>query len=303
MNKAIGMLILSVVLWGMTIAPTKWAMESVHPFTLTFLRLFLASLLFVPFTWMRAKKAGGVIRIPWKRMSMLSFTGVSGYFLFGTYGISLTSGVNASILSASLPLFTIIFAAVYLKERIRTPQWLGILLGIVGVLIISVQSNQGSNGSLLGDILVLTSCFIWAIYVVQMKRPQDEAELPSELFTALTLMLGAIMLVPFAAVETWMVGLPPLPLKGWLSLGYLVLGSSIAAYWLWNKALESVSAASAGVYLNTLPLVSVLTAIVLLNEAVTWRTILGGSFILIGVFWAERYKAASNSVTDLTEQA
>lgn len=303
MNKSVGMLILAVVLWGMTIAPTKWAMEFVHPFTLTFLRLFLASLLFVPFAWIRAKKASGVITIPWKRMSILSFTGVSGYFLFGNYGISLTSGVNASILSASLPLFTIIFASVYLKERIRTPQWLGIILGVIGVLIISVQSNQDGNGSILGDILVLASCFIWAIYVVQMKRPQEEAELPSELFTALTLLLGAIMLIPFATVETWMVGLPQLTWKTWFSLGFLVLGSSIAAYWLWNKALESVSAASAGVYLNTLPLVSVVTAIVLLNETVTWRTVLGGSFILGGVFWAERSKNAERSVAGVTEQA
>lgn len=302
MNKAIGMLILSVALWGMTIAPTKWAMESIHPFTLTFLRLFLASLLFVPFTWMRASKTRGKLSIPWKRLNILSFTGVSGYFLFSYYGISLTSGVNASILSASLPLFTIILAAVYLKERIRLPQWIGLLLGLVGVVVISLQSNENNGSSLLGDILVLASCLVWAIYVVQMKRPQEEVELPSELFTALTLMLGALMLLPFAAIETWLVGLPDLSAKTSLSLAFLVLGPTIAAYWLWNKALESVSAASAGVYLNTLPLVSVLTAIFLLNESVTWRTVLGGSFILIGVFWAERRKSAEKSLTGLTEQ-
>jgi drug/metabolite transporter (DMT)-like permease len=80
----------------------------------------------------------------------VGFTGVAGYFLLNTYGMSLTSGVNASIISATLPLFTLMLAALYLKERISLSQWTGLLLGIAGVLIITVHSQANQQQSLWG---------------------------------------------------------------------------------------------------------------------------------------------------------
>lgn len=219
---------------------------------------------------------------------MLSFTGVAGYFLFGYSGIALTSGVNASILSASLSLFTLLLAAIYLKEAITAPQWFGLLMGVIGVLFISIQPEAQSGSSLVGDVLVLVSSFIFAAYVVLLKRPKAEAQLPSELFTALTLSISGVMILPFAVAEVWVYGLPVFTTKVLISLVFLVFGSTIMAYWLWNKGLESSSAAQAGVYLNALPLVSVVSSIALLGEAVTSRTLIGGSLVLLGVFYAEK---------------
>lgn len=287
-KKANVMLIVAVVLWGITIAPTKWALETLHPFTLTFLRLLIASVFFLPYAWSKAKSVSPSFTIPWSRMAMLSFTGVAGYFLFGYSGIALTSGVNASILSASLSLFTLLLAAIYLKEAITAPQWFGLLMGVIGVLFISIQPEAQSGSSLVGDVLVLVSSFIFAAYVVLLKRPKAEAQLPSELFTALTLSISGVMILPFAVAEVWVYGLPVFTTKVLISLVFLVFGSTIMAYWLWNKGLESSSAAQAGVYLNALPLVSVVSSIALLGEAVTWRTLIGGSLVLLGVFYAEK---------------
>ena len=50
-------------------------------------------------------------------MSLLSFTGVAGYFMFTSYGISLTSGLHVSIIDAALPLVTILFLRSFLKEK------------------------------------------------------------------------------------------------------------------------------------------------------------------------------------------
>ena len=50
-------------------------------------------------------------------MNLLSFTGVAGYFMFTSYGISLTSGLHVSIIDAALPLVTILFSAFFLKEK------------------------------------------------------------------------------------------------------------------------------------------------------------------------------------------
>ena len=98
---------------GTAIAPTKWALESMQPFTLLFIRLFFAGGICLLFSFKQLKRSVVHKQVPWKRMSLLSFTGVAGYFMFTSYGISLTSGLHVSIIDAALPLVTILFSAFF----------------------------------------------------------------------------------------------------------------------------------------------------------------------------------------------
>ncbi len=293
MNRAYAMLIGSVFLWGLTVVPMKWTLETIQPFTVMFLRLLLASLFLLPFAFIRRRRSPiQTAPIPWLRIAMLSLTGVSGYFWLNTYGISLTSGVNASIISATLPLFTLLLAAFYLKEQILLTQWIGLALGIGGVLLITIQPQAAGQHSFWGDFLVLASQLIWTVYIVQLKRPRGEEKISSEMFTALSFFLGSLMLLPFALWEIGHFGLPTISGKSLASFLFLVFCCTMLAYLLWNKALETIAAAKAGIYLNAIPLFNVLTAILLLNEQMSWRTVLGGSLVLAGVVWAERRKSA-----------
>ncbi|MDM5153087.1 EamA family transporter [Bacillus sp. DX1.1] len=290
--KAKFMLLTAIVLWGTAIAPTKWALESIHPFTLLFLRLCFAGGICVFFSFTELRQSIVRKAIPWKRISLLSFTGVAGYFMFTSYGIALTSGLHVSIIDAALPLVTIVFSALFLKEKIQINYWIGIILGFIGVVCITIPSNHDNQtASLIGDLLILASTFLFAVYTILLKRPKQEKNLSNEVFTALTLLVGAIILLPFAAMEVSYYGLPRVDTwKNGLSFIYLVIGATILAYWLWNKALKEVSASISGLYLNALPLVSIVTSIFLLKESLTWRVIIGGSLVLFGVLWADREK-------------
>lgn len=288
MSKAMLLLLSALFLWGIAIAPIKWVLESMGPLTFLFLRLFIGSVLFLPYAmWKNQIRTVGVT-IPWKPIMALSFSGVSGYYLLYTVGVDLTSAVNASILSAAIPLFTVLLAALYLKEKITPPQWGGLILGTIGVLLISLKGGTINNSSFLGDLFVLASCLLWGIYVIQLKRAEKAVKLPNEFFTAMTLAIGAAMSLPFAIIEIIYSGLPQWTLKSSLSLLYVGVPSTVFAYLFWNQAMKSVSAASAGLLINFLPLMEVLTSVVLLGEELTLRVILGGMLILFGVFWAER---------------
>jgi len=286
------MLLVAVILWGTAIAPTKWALESIQPFTLLFIRLFFAGGICLLFSFKQLKRSVVHKQVPWKRMSLLSFTGVAGYFMFTSYGISLTSGLHVSIIDAALPLVTILFSAFFLKEKIQLSYWIGIILGVIGVLLITIPSNNvDQEVSLIGDILILLSTFLFAFYTVLLKRPKQEQYLSNKVFTALTLIIGAFVLLPFAMVETFYYGFPKVETwKTGLSVMYLVIGATILAYWFWNKALERVSASVSGLYLNALPLISIVASIVLLNESLTWRIVIGGGLVLFGVIWADKRK-------------
>ncbi|PFL11210.1 hypothetical protein COJ07_30955 [Bacillus cereus] len=290
--KEICMLLVAVILWGTAIAPTKWALESIQPFTLLFIRLFFAGGICLLFSFKQLKRSVVHKQVPWKRMSLLSFTGVAGYFMFTSYGISLTSGLHVSIIDAALPLVTILFSAFFLKEKIQLSYWIGIILGVIGVLLITIPSNNvDQEVSLIGDILILLSTFLFAFYTVLLKRPKQEQYLSNKVFTTLTLIIGAFVLLPFAMVETFYYGFPKVETwKTGLSVMYLVIGATILAYWFWNKALERVSASVSGLYLNALPLISIVASIVLLNESLTWRIVIGGGLVLFGVIWADKRK-------------
>ncbi|MES5941897.1 MULTISPECIES: EamA family transporter [unclassified Bacillus cereus group] len=290
--KEICMLLVAVILWGTAIAPTKWALESIQPFTLLFIRLFLAGGICLLFSFKQLKRSVVHKQVPWKRMSLLSFTGVAGYFMFTSYGISLTSGLHVSIIDAALPLVTILFSAFFLKEKIQLNYWIGIVLGAIGVLLITIpSSNVDQEVSLIGDILILLSTFLFAFYTVLLKRPKQEQYLSNKVFTTLTLIIGAVILLPFAMAEIFYYGFPKIETwKTGFSVIYLVIGATILAYWFWNRALETVSASVSGLYLNGLPLISIAASIVLLNESLTWRIGIGGSLVLFGVIWADKRK-------------
>ncbi len=290
--KEICMLLVAVILWGMAIAPTKWALESIQPFTLLFIRLFFAGGICMLFSFKQLQKSIVDKKVPWKRMSLLAFTGVAGYFMFTSYGISLTSGLHVSIIDAALPLVTILFSAFFLKEKIQPNYWIGIILGAIGVLFITIPSNNtNQEASLIGDILILLSTFLFALYTVLLKRPKREQYLSNKVFTTLTLMIGSVILLPFAMLETIYYGFPKIETwKTGFSVMYLVIGATILSYWFWNKALERVSASIGGLYLNGLPLISIVASIVLLGETMTWKIIIGGSLVLIGVIWADKEK-------------
>ena len=287
MNKGIIGLFTAVFLWGIAIAPIRWALESMGPLTLLFLRLLISSLFLLPYVYWRNKTLWSSFVFHWKHIIVLSITGVAGYYLFYTVGVDLTSAVHASILSAAIPMFTLILAFFLLKEKILIPQWCGLLMGTTGILLISVKAEMGSSSSLLGDLFVLASCLMWAFYVIHLKKIGKIVQLPNEVFTALTIAAGTILSAPLAFIEIAYTGMPVWTFSSFINLMYVALLSTVIAYLIWNWAMGMVTAASAGIWITFMPLIEVLTSVVLLNEVLTWRVLIGGLFVLFGLFWAE----------------
>ena len=113
-------------------------------------------------------------------MSLLAFTGVAGYFMFTSYGISLTSGLHVSIIDLCITISYNSFSALFF-EKIRLNYWIGIILGAIGVLFITIPSKSANQEvSLIGDILILLSTFLFAFYTVLLKRPKQEQYLSNE---------------------------------------------------------------------------------------------------------------------------
>jgi drug/metabolite transporter (DMT)-like permease len=132
------------LLFGLSFVVTKYALRSIPPFTLIFLRFCIASL-FLGILFMR-KRPKKVERGDRWRIILTSLIVPGLYFLAETYGLKLSSATSVSLLVATIPIFAAIFAFLLLKERIGIWRGMGIALSVIGVGAILISVPGGTAG-------------------------------------------------------------------------------------------------------------------------------------------------------------
>jgi len=93
-----------------------------------------------------------------------------------------------------------------------------------------------------------------------------------------------LFLAPFAVAENWRSGVPSISWRGWLAVLYLGSIGSALCYFLYNKAMEVMSAAQIGNFLNLDPVVGLIIALVFLGEHINMLQAIGGLLVIAGIF-------------------
>lgn len=176
-------------------------------------------------------------------------------------------------------------ARTFLKDRLPWVAWLGTLISFVGVMVISIK--EGSWLTLNRDaLLVLIASLSHSIYIVTMKRHIETYGAVAA--TTYTLIAGTLCLSPFSG------GLVPAisraPLSATLMVVYLGLFPAALAYVLWAHVLSMFSAARATSFLYFVPLTAVVIAWGGIGEIPTWRTLIGGVLVIVGVILVNQKK-------------
>ena len=138
---------------------------------------------------------------------------------------------------------------------------------------------------------MFTSVVSWGLYTSLAKRV---AHLDAVVVTAVIAALGALMLLPLAVVETALRGLPTLSSSDGLAILYLGAVASGAAYMLYNSALRHMDASHAVYYTNLIPIVGVITGVIVLDEELTLRALIGGGIVMLGVWITSRQPDAKS---------
>ena len=135
---------ITVLFWGMSFVSSKTILNAgVPPFTMAFLRFLIASVLLYPI-FKKLEPGTRIIRKDLPVLVVSALFGVTIYFLFETLGIKLTSAATASMIIASIPVFTVCTESVIYKKRIPPFKWLGVLLSVAGVYFI-IREKQGGT--------------------------------------------------------------------------------------------------------------------------------------------------------------
>lgn len=289
-QRAVSLLLITMVIWGSTFVVTKEIIGEFAPFTLAFLRVAVGSLVLLGCVAVRGRRtttAGSptqpvALALPWRDMSIMAFLGVALYYAVFNAALVYTSASQGALVQASIPAMVALVAVLWLREYASTIRWLGIGLSIVGVLIVfSGDSSPAAPSAVLGNLFMFASVVCWGIYTSMAKRV---AHFDAVAVTAGVMGVGAIMLLPLAGYEIATQGWPQPTWQGWLGMSYLGAVASGTAYLLYSAALQHIDASHAAVYTNLIPVIGVITGIVVLGEPISMRALLGGAIVLIGVW-------------------
>ncbi len=212
------------------------------------------------------------------KLLVLAVFNVAIPFSLITWGeLSIASG-TAAILNATVPLFTVCFAAVAIGEVFDTPRLAGLAAGFLGVVIV-VSRNAGS-GSITGELAVAAAASSYAFSNVFARRHLGHLRPMIIAIGQVGLALPIAAIAAIAVEHPWTVPLSPEPILATLWLG--ALGSAVA-YLISFRLLQRWDATRASLVTYLLPIVGVTLGALVLGEQVDARVVIGTALIIGGV--------------------
>jgi drug/metabolite transporter (DMT)-like permease len=282
-SVAVPALLGAMTLWGATYVVTKFALADAGPFTVLLLRLLLGALVLLPL----ARRQGFSLSLVLKKEFVLfGLTGMALHLGFEVVGLTLTSAASAALVIATAPAVTVAFSIAFLNERLTPLRWMGAVASVLGVIVVTGgQVPGGHHWGWLGNLLVFGGVLTWGAFTVQGKKmsPGPSALVSTTAATA----AAALMLVPVAAGEIAVTGMPRFSAGGAAAVLYLGVFASGIAYGLWNLSLRYVDATVAGPFINLVPVIGVTLAL-LTGETVTPLQFVGGAIVAAGVWMSHR---------------
>lgn len=146
-----------------------------------------------------------------------------------TIGLSITSPVNASIMTTTLPIVTMILAAIILREPVTGKKVGGIICGAIGAsLLITASASPSGDSNLLGDMLCLAAQCSFALYLTLFKHLISRYSV----FTCMKWMMtyAALVIVPFSFSDLSAMSWTSVPFSSWLEAAFVVLCGTFIAY-------------------------------------------------------------------------
>ena len=287
------LLLLVALFWSGNSIVGRAVIDAVPPLGLAFWRWFFAFLLLLPFAWKPMRDDLPLIKMEWKRIVLLGLVGITA-FNTGLYiGLHTTHAINSGLIQTLMPLMVIVLV-VFLGEFPSLSQLSGILLAFAGVIYMLFRGDMELMRHLAftrGDLWILSAVFLYALYSVGLRwRPR----LHPLSFLAATFAVGWISLLPLYLGET-MLGHPmPFTAASIGAIFYVSIFPSILAYLFYNRAVEVLGAARAGVALYLVPVILSVLAIILLGETFHLYHGIGMLFIMGGIAIAEKTRTGKS---------
>jgi drug/metabolite transporter (DMT)-like permease len=268
-----------ILMWASTFTLFKIAWRDIDPVAFTALRFGAM----VVFSSALVVLARGRVRLRRADLPLVIASGLSGYFLYQMMfilGLDRTSAVASSVLVATHPIFSVLFAWMLWRDRPARHEIAGVVVAFIGVAVF-LQVWHSLGEARLGDLLSLGAAASFGFYGV-ITRPLT-ARYPSKELMAYTLAVGGLLTavtgIPAMVHQDW----GAVSAQSWLILVYAIVGPVYIAYALWNWAIRKRGIPRTVVYGFLTPIAAWVLAVAFLGERVTPVDAVGAALVLAGL--------------------
>lgn len=288
--RGVAAMLLLALIWGLSIPLTKLGLETVPPITLTALRFLVAVPVFLVL-------ATGRLAIPWRAAPSMAALGVTGITLGNvaqSFGVEGTSASAGTIISATIPIFIVLFAAIRLKQAVAGRQWLGLVVAFAGIALVALGGEaklEGTAETTLGGVAwMLVSAIAIAFYYIWSAELAERYGMLA--VAAWNGVAGLIGILPLAGWEL-MHEPVDVTIEAAAIIVYLGVLVTVAGLLLWLHLLQIVPArVAAGVqYLQ--PVFGILAAAAIFGDRLGLMFAAGVVLILAGLALAVAEKRPS----------
>lgn len=286
------------ILYGINYFTLKTLLSEHHNnFAIVLMRVIIGTVVFVPFQLLVVRERITDRRDLW-RLVACAFFGITLNQEMFVWGVANTPKVNASVLMIGTPIFVFVMLWLSGREKLTFPKIGGLLLGILGSLGLIFLNYDGgfhiSSETLFGDMLITINAASYGIYLV-LVRPLAIK------YNTFTIMAGMflISLLPVAAIG----GGPLLHFdfagmsgKAIFGLAFLILGATLAAYFLNAWAMRHVQSSAVGVYIFIQPVFVTIFSAILESGSITPLKVAFILLIFASVYWVVFYKPRQSTL-------
>ncbi|MFJ7934345.1 DMT family transporter [Sporosarcina sp. NPDC096371] len=271
----------AMIIWGFNLPLLKYLLLYVGPVTMTTFRILLAGV--TVFIILSAFK---LIRLP-TRKEWIYITGgallnvvLHHYFL--NMGLTRTSGTNAGLILGTGPVLTAISVSLILRNYPSKIQWVGVLLGLVGVSSV-VLAGGGIAGLALGDIFVFIAILVQVLSFLVISKAART--LDPRLMTAYMMLIGSVLLFIISLIQEpgEIKAFAEVPSIFWLGFAASGIIGTAVGHMLYNYSVGKVGPSKAAIFINFNTMFSLLGSVLFLGEVITARHLIGLVFIIAGV--------------------
>jgi len=278
--------IFTIVVWGTTFVSTKvlinYGLSPIEIFLYRFTLAYIGIWFVCPRTLFAKNLKDELLCVA------AGLGGGSLYFMFENTALKITLASNVSLIICTAPIFTAFLSyLIYRKEKLKSHLFIGSAVALSGVALVVFNGSFILQLSPLGDALTILAALSWAFYGIVLKRLNGSY---STLFiTRKVFFYGILTMLPFLAFNSSVFHISLLDNAVIIgNLVFLGIVASLLCYIMWNTATKELGVVQTSNYIYFVPLVTLLTSAIVIDEHITYIAIIGSLFILFGVYFAEK---------------
>ena len=277
----------TIFIWGTTFISTKVLLKSFSPIEILFIRFLIgyATLWLVyPHQLKPAEKKQELC------FAAAGLCGVTLYYLMENMALTYTLASNVGVIISIAPFFTAIFSFFLRKgDKPGKRFFLGFVMAMAGICLISGSSGAALSLNPLGDVLAIGAAIIWAVYSLLTRKIGDFGYHVVQA-TRRTFFYGLIFMIPVLSLMDFHVeAVQLIQLSNLGNLLFLGLGASALCFVTWNYAVRALGSVKTSVYIYMVPVITAVTSALILGEKITAASAVGILLTLGGLFLSQKW--------------